>query len=299
MSEDRPYGPQGIWILMVMLAAIGFGSGPVFALDLTQSGVPPEIISFYRFFLLALLMLPFVSFRPNKIGATVMGMLAGAAMSLGWIGFVIILKKTTMVTAGVLYLSTPIFAVLFAIILLSQVPGVRASMAALMAVAAIAIVMRPERWAGLDFEFALLGLTAPFGFGFALCILVGWLKDLNPLNRLGAVSLGACLGALPLILLRQSPMELVPSINTIPAILGLGVGAAFAPAFVYVVAAPRLGAVRSALALTPELPTMIFFGWWLFSETPVEHEIAATVLVVLASLMLAISRSPKGRAPGA
>ena len=299
MSEDRPYGPQGIAFLMLILAAIGFGASPVFAKLLSSTGTPPEVTSFYRFVLTAVLMLPFISLRLPRIGATIMGILAGAALGLGWVGFVIVLEQTTLITAGALYLTYPLFAVVFAGLMLSRVPGVRASMAALLAIGAAVVALRPDQWQQLNFEVALLGLAAPFGFGFAIAVLAGWLHVLNPLERLGSVGLGACLGLLPLILLRHPPDILIPATSNLALVIGLGAGTGLIPSFLYVVFAPRLGAVRSAFACSPELPTMAFFGWWLFQEAPLEHELAAAGVAILGVLMIAVSRGPKGRAPAA
>lgn len=299
MSDERPYGPQGIGILLVMIAAIGCGTTPVFTKWLIATGAPYEVISFYRFVFTAILMLPFVSLRADMLAATGMALLAGAAVGLGWTGYAMLLSEATVVTAGVIYFVYPLFTLLFAIAMIGWTPSVRGSMAALLVVGAAAVALQPVLFQPLSLETVLVAFAAPLSFGFAVVISYGWLQVMNPLQRLGSVAFGACLGVLPLVLLRHSPEALIPATDQIALIIGLGAGAALIPSFIYVVAAPRIGAIKAAFAGSIELPVMAFFGWWVFQEVPSENEYAAGGLIILALLMMAISQLPKGRPPAA
>lgn len=299
MSDDRPYGPQGIGVLLVMIAAVGCGATPIFTKWLIATGAPYEVISFYRFVITALLMLPFLGLRPGTFSATLMALLAGAAVGLGWTGYAMLLSDATIVTAGVVYFAYPLFTLLFALALIGWTPSVRGSMAALLVVCAVVVVLQPVFLTTLSWEAILLGLAAPLSFGFAAVVTSGWLQVMSPLQRLGSVTLGACLGVLPVILLRHPPEVLIPATNQIALVIGLGAGAALIPSFIYVVAAPRIGAIKAAFAGSIELPVMAFFGWWVFQEIPSENEYAAGGLAVLAILMVAVSQLPKGRPPAA
>lgn len=299
MSDDRPYGPQGIGVLLIMIAAIGCGATPVFTKWLIATGAPFEVISFYRFVITAALMLPFLSLRPGMFSATLMALLAGAAVGLGWTGYAMLLSEATIVTSGVIYFAYPFFTLLFALAMIGWIPSVRGSMSALLVVGAVAVVLQPIIGTELHWQTVLVALAAPLSFGFAVVVSAGWLQTMSPLERLGSVTLGACLGILPLILLRHPADVLIPATNQIALIIGLGAGAALIPSFIYVVAAPRIGAFKAALAGSIELPAMAFFGWWVFLEVPTENEYAAGGLIILAILLMAMSQLPKGRPPAA
>jgi len=299
MSDERPYGPQGIGVLLIMIAAIGCGATPVFTKWLIATGAPYEVISFYRFVITAVLMLPFIGLRPETFSATLMALLAGAAVGLGWTGYAMLLSEATIVASGVIYFSYPFFTLMFALAMIGWVPSVRGSMAALLVVGAAGVVLQPIFGTELSWQTVLVALAAPLSFGFAAVVSAGWLQVMSPLQRLGSITLGACLGVLPLILLRHPAAALIPETNQIALIIGLGAGTALIPSFIYVVAAPRIGAVKAAFAGSIELPVMAFFGWWVFQEVPTENEYAAGALIILAILMMAVSQLPKGRPPAA
>ena len=299
MSDDRPYGPQGIGVLLIMIAAIDFGAAPVFTKWLISTGAPVEVISFYRFVIAAVLLLPFIGLHPGTFGALIMGLLAGAAMGLGWIGFATLLTEATILTVGIIYLGYPLFVLITALIMLGIVPGVRGSMAACLVIGAFAVALKQIFLVDLTWQVTLIGLAAPLSFGFAAVVSTGWLQVLNPLQRLSSVTLGACLGVLPLILMRYPADVLVPAADQWALVIGLGAGTALIPSFIYAVAAPRIGAIKTAISGSLELPTMAFFGWWVFQETPGDYEYAAAGLIILAIILISLSQLPRNRPPAA
>lgn len=294
MSE-RPYGPQAIWILAVLLASICFGLVPVFARWLGAAGVAPELIAFYRFPVIAILLLPAFRLRGGSLRATGMGMLAGAAMGLGWIGYVMTLERTSVATAGVLYLTYPLFTMVFALVLLRQRPGLMGILAAAMVAGAGWLVVAPGEAGALTLDIVALGLVAPASFGFGITVLTGWLGALNPLHRMGAVALGACVGLAPLV--AQHPVaEIVPGPDTLPIVAGIAICTALVPGLIYVIAAPRIGALKTAVAGSIELPTMFVLGWWVFAETLTDRQMAAGAMVVAAIIVISLSRTVRVRA---
>ena len=74
-------------------------------------------------------------------------------------------------------------------------------------------------------------------------------------------------------------------------------GTALLPQFLYVISAPRIGPFRTAVAGSVELPCMVLLGLWLFDENPTPSEMLACALLVCASLLVAVSRQPKGQPP--
>lgn len=298
--KDQPYGPQAGWILLIMCAAIAFGATPIFVKRLIEIGTPPELIAFYRYVVTALVLLPFLSLRLSRVRATSLGLVAGVAMGLGWIGYVTSLSKVPVAVAGIYYLSYPLFAILFALALTTHRPGVRGALAVVMIIAAGWVAMTPGLAAVLTPEMVLMGLGAPIAFGFAIAVAIGWLGPLNPLQRLGSVALGATLALAAFVLWQQpDPKIFLPTTAILMPVLGVGLLTALLPSMIYVIGAPRIGPVRAATAGLLELPAMAMFAWWLFQEEIAERQIAAVVLIMLSTLVIALSRAPKGRPPAA
>ncbi|MEM1161878.1 MAG: DMT family transporter [Pseudomonadota bacterium] len=297
--RDRSIGPQGLWILLVMVASVGFGLTPVFVRWLDLGGVDAPLIAFYRYAFTAVLLLPFLGLGPRSFRLTLLGIGVGVVMGFGWIGYIRLLEQTSVATAGVFYLSYPLFTLIFALILLRQVPGLNMLLAAILVLAAGYMIATPRMLNTLTPELVLTALAAPASFGLGITVLTGWLVGLNPLQRLACVPLGAALGLLPMVLMDRAPEALLPTPELWPTVLGLALVTALLPQFVYVVAAPRVGAGRAAIAGSIELPVMMVLGLLIFMEEPSEREIIAGALVVLAVVIAGFSRQPNGRPPNA
>lgn len=295
--SDAPYGPgQIFWVLIVLIAAVAFGTAPIFVRELTAVGVEPAAIAFLRYALTALVLLPFLSLRGGKLIATLMGMLAGMVMGFGWIGFVSAVNGTTIAIAGILYLSFPMFTMIFAWALLGEIPGSRGFLAGAMAFVGVAIAINAGVVTDLTMIGVIFALSAPLAFGFAITIQTGWLGRLNPLEQLACVPFGTCLGLAPIAWFNTDG-EIIPPTADWLTILAFAVGTSLLPSLVYVIGAGRIGRFRAALAGSVELPAMFIFGVVVFTETIGELEIAAGLLIVCAILVSAVSRQPKGRPP--
>lgn len=294
MSER--YGPQGFWIVMMVLAAVALGFAPVLVRWLLAAGVHPLVISFSRFALAAVLLLPFLGLRRGKFGATVMGMIAGAAMAYGWIGFAFTLERVNIATAGVLYMSYPLFSIVFAVLLAHEVAGRRGAMAALLSAVAIWLVLPLAKIEAIGWEVIAVALAAPVSFGFAVTILANWMRELSPMQRIAAICLGAVVGLLPAFGL-HSELAVLPPARTWGLLLALAAGTVLIPGLIYIIAAPRIGSVRTAVIGALELPAMLFFALYFFGEHADERELVAAVAVITAILVGSVTARPRGRPP--
>lgn len=279
---------------LVTLAAIGFGVVPYFAKSLTDAGMAAPAVAFSRFVIAAVLLLPFLALRRQDRVTTVWGVFAGAAMGLGWIGYVKSLAVVPVSTAGILYMTYPMFTLLVGWIGFGDRPGKRSSFAALLILAAAFIALSPALVGAAAIPSLLLALTAPLTFGIAINVLTRKLIALQPLSRLASVSLGSVLGLLPIVVTFEAA-QLLPSG---PAqwwqIGGIAVLSAMIPQLLYTVNAPKIGAARAAMVGSVELPTMILIGWLAFGES-----IGLMLLVAVALIIGAIVITPARRAIGA
>jgi drug/metabolite transporter (DMT)-like permease len=278
-ATGPPASGQTFWTLMVMLCAIGFGLVPMFARGLTEAGMAAPAIAFFRYALTAMVTLPFLALSPEKRGLTMIGTAAGFCMGIGWIAYVEAVKVAPVSTVGVVYMTYPLFTLLATWALLNQRPQGRAMIAGLLIVAGAGMALSPQALAEAPISALLLAFAAPLSFGVSITILTGWLYRLSPLERIATVPLGACIGLLPLMLSADAA-HVLPQPDDWPLIVGIAVTTALLPMLLYVIAAPRIGAARAAIAGSFELPTMFAVGWLAFGESVGPLQFFAGALVV-------------------
>jgi drug/metabolite transporter (DMT)-like permease len=285
---DHPHliGP-GLATLGVIAASIGFGLVPYFARTLTAEGMAPHAIAFFRYAFAAVVLLPFVWRARAQWKALAWGLVAGFGMGLGWVGYVRAVEIVPVSTAGILYMTYPVFTLLIAWLMFGDTPGRRAIAAALMIVAAAALATSPDAVTPDQVPALILSLAAPLGFGFGINVLVHKLTVIDPLARIATVSLGSVLGLLPL-------MAATPAAALFPAsapgwwlVAGIAFGSALIPQLLYTVAAPVIGTARTAIAGSFELPTMFLVGWFAFAEP-----VGVTQWIACAIVISAIALTP-------
>lgn len=256
----------GLATLGVIAASVGFGLVPYFARSLTAEGMAPHAIAFFRYAFAAIVLLPFVWRARAKWTALLWGLFAGVGMGIGWVGYVRAVEIVPVSTAGILYMTYPVFTLAIAWLVFGDVPGRRAILASLMIVAAAALATSPGAITAEQLPAVVLSLAAPLGFGFGINVLVHKLTVLNPVVRIACVSLGSVLGLLPL-LVATSAAALVPtSASGWWLVAGIAFGSALIPQLLYTVSAPVIGTARTAIAGSFELPTMFMVGWFAYAE---------------------------------
>ncbi|WP_420407058.1 DMT family transporter [Hoeflea sp.] len=268
--------------LGVIAASVGFGLVPYFARSLTAEGMAAHSIAFYRYAFAAITLVPFVWRARAHWKALLWGVAAGAAMGLGWIGYVKAVEIVPVSTAGILYMTYPVFTLLIAWLLFRDTPHRRSIVASLMILAAAAIGASPDAVQAEHVPALLLSLAAPFGFGFGITVLVHRLTVLDPLARLASASMGSVLGLAPLIAVTPAT-ALFP--GTVPGwwlVIGIAFGSALIPQLLFTVCAPQIGTARTAVAGSFELPTMFLVGWIAFAEPVGPAQWLACAIIVSA-----------------
>jgi drug/metabolite transporter (DMT)-like permease len=292
-SSALPLPSTGAATVLVVLAAIGFGTVPFFAKGLSDAGLPAHAIALSRYALTAMVLLPFLRFRHGLWRATLWGMAAGVGLGLGWIGYVRALEYAPVSTVGVVYMTYPIFTLAIAWAFFGESPGRRASIAAIMILAAAALAMSPAAISREQIPALVLSLAAPLAFGVAINLLTRKLIVLRPLSRMACVTLGSVLGLLPMF----AGSDVVGAAQTIFAewwlVAGLALATALIPQLIYTVNAPVIGSARTAMAGSIELPTMFAVGWLAFAEP-----IGAIQMIAGAIVVGAIALTPPRAARG-
>jgi drug/metabolite transporter (DMT)-like permease len=218
----------------------------------------------------------------------------GALLGLGWVGFVEALRLLPVAEVAVLFMTYPFFTMLFAAVLFREIPRGRSVAAAALVLVAAAVATAPGRLAAGP--AVLFALTAPAAYGLLLNILARKLGGAPPLATVAAVAGGAFLGVAPLL-------PGVPTGALVPAspgvwagVVAAGVLTALLPQLLYVRFAPRVGAVRTAIARSAELPSQVMCGVVAFGE-PLTWAAGAGIALVLAAISIGARPPPQPAEP--
>ena len=146
--SDAP-APQGSWtdiplvgILAVAVSTVFFGMVPYFARSLTEAGIAPPAIAFFRYLFPAIAFLPFLKLRGEQGRASLWGYFSGLIVGLGWVGYVKALSLMPVSAAGVLYMTYPLFTLLIGWLVFSDRPGLRSAAGGGMILLAAALAAR-------------------------------------------------------------------------------------------------------------------------------------------------------------
>lgn len=273
----------------VLVASICFGVVPYFSRGLTDAGIAPYAIAFFRYILAAVILSPILLRHLAQWPEIVWGLVTGAVMGIGWIGFVSALDQAPASTVSVLYMTYPVFTVLIAWAFFGEPPTRRALLASALIVVAAAIAGSPAAVPIELLPVLLTALVAPLGFGFAICVLVYRLSRIPPLARIAAISLGSILGLLPLMLTSDTAQVIPQTQSQWMLIAGIGLVTSLIPQLIYTVCSPIIGASRTAVIGSVELPTMFAIALFAFGEAVTGAQAVACILI-LSAIALTQSR---------
>jgi drug/metabolite transporter (DMT)-like permease len=291
-SANRETTPYALAVAGVLFASICFGFVPYFSRGLTDQGLAPYAVAFYRYILAAIFLLPALLKYRAHWKEIVWGMVAGAVMGLGWVGYVAALETVPASTVGVLYMTYPVFTIAIAWALFGDPPTRRSLVAAGLIIIAAMVAGSPASIPPSQIPTLLVSLAAPFGFGFGICVLVHRLSRIPPLARIASVSLGSVLGLAPLIVSSDVSEVLPKGGSDWLLIVGIGLVTALVPQLIYTVCSPIIGATRTAVVGSIELPTMFAVGVLAFGEVITAAQSIACVLV-LGAIAMTQSRSTR------
>jgi len=277
--------------LFVLVSSVAMGSVPVFARSLTEAGLSPVSVSFYRNLLGTILLASLLRFDLARRSATLWALGAGVGMGLGWAAYVRAVEVLPVSTAGVIYMSYPLFAIGLAWVVFKQRAAPRAIGAGCIVLAASIVAVGAEL-SGTDTDILLVAFAAPLSFGFAVAVLTERLAVLRPIERVAPIAAGSSIGLFPLVA-TQSWSETVPAdFRTWMLVVGIGLLTAIGPQWLYSSAAPHVGPARAAVAGSIELPTMFLIGFVVFDEALTVQQLIAGVMVLGAVLLVPSRQSP-------
>jgi len=277
--------------LLVVLTSILMGSVPVFARELTDAGLSAVSVSFYRNLLGTVVLVGLLRFSRPKRRATFWALAAGLFMGLGWTAYVRAVEVVPVSTAGVIYMSYPLFAIVLAWALFGQQATTRSLFSGVVVLAASFVALGAEL-DGDDSEILLVAFAAPVSFGFAVAVLTERLSSLRPIERVAPIAFGSTVGLLPLIATQTWDESIPGDLRTWGLAIGIALFTAIGPQWIYSSAAPNVGPARAAVAGSAELPMMFLVGYLWFDEALTPEQGIAGIMVLCAILLVPARQSP-------
>ncbi len=276
----------------VALASIVLGSTALFIRPLSDAGIAPASLAFFRYAITALLLLPALDRRVGMRSATAWGIAGGGVSGLGWIAYAHALQTVDLAVNGVAYMTYPVFTMLAGWLVFQRRPAARSLGGGMLVLTAAAIALGPTSLLAVSPALFI----APATFGFSIAILTERLGVLDPFARLSAVALGASLALSPVVL--SLPVEKVLPVewSTWGLLLVVAIGCGLVPMWIYGAAAPLIGSARSAVSGAAELPTMFAIGVFAFGESLEPGHVIAAGLI-LGSIVLTPSKGQTAITP--
>lgn len=208
-------------------------------------------------------------------------MLGGALIGLGWIGYVAALKTLTVAEVGVLFMTFPLFALLFGRALFGERVTARGLLAASLIVAA-GVVVAPHDGGTATAGAILLALTAPAAYGLLLNIVTHKTAGLGGLGTAGAVALGSVIALAPLLLGLPASAIVPAGADALLWLIAFGLLTALIPQLALATFAPRIGTVPTTMAAAVELPATLAVGWLALQEPLGANDLIAASLILVA-----------------
>ncbi len=290
---DRlPLTPR-IATLALAVSSVFFGLVPLLARELQAAGMVPAAIAFFRFAFTGAVVLPFLPLDRGRWRETTLMTAAGICLGLSWVGYLSAIETVPVAAAGVIYMSYPAFALIFAWLLLGQAPGKRAWLACGLVGGASVLVFSDGLDAAASWTL-LWSAPTPVFFGLLIVVISAMTPSLSSLEKLACGMVGSVLGLAPVALLTDPQAFFPATPETWLTVLVLGAVTALVPQLIYTVACRHVGPARAAIAGAVELPTMIAIGFFFFAEALGVREAMAVGLVIAAvALAPAVSAAPE------
>lgn len=278
---------------LIAFASLCFGMVPLFARALLADGLSAEAIALYRFCLALPLALAFLPWRRGTLRPVIALAGAGLAGGLGWTSYLNAIDTVPIASAGVFYMSYPLFVVILGRFLVGQDITPRAIGGAVLVLGGAFIVNAPGTVSAEQFLVLLSTLPAPIGFALIVVLIATAGRDLSVMERWSAVCVGHVAGLLPAALLSGSGTLFPATAEGWAWIGGIALVTATLPQILYTFAARSVSVSRASAAGAAELPTMMAIGLIAFGEPLGLNEAFGALLVVAAILVTpAVTATP-------
>ncbi|WP_350333293.1 EamA family transporter [Coralliovum pocilloporae] len=270
--------------VLVVLSSVGFGSTPLMVSLAHDAGVGAEAIAFWRSAIPALFMFGYLFGGTHAKRLVFSGIACGVIMGLGNVAYFKALTQVPVTSAAFIFYAYPVLALLFGWLFFRQTLTWIHGLSGLLILSGVALALGPITIPSHLVPVLTLALIAPLAQGFAINLITGVLAPLPISTRLGSLSLGNMLAALPFMLLSSSAV-LPDGTNGTLALAALGLVGVLVPAFLFVAGARMTGPAFAGILSGAEFVVVLAGGWLILKEPVLGHQVAGALLIIAASLV--------------
>ena len=276
---------------LVVTSGISAASIAFFARSLTDAGLSAAAVVLFRFAATVLITGRSIALSGPKRAASTWAFVAGFALGLGWVCYVMAIETLQVATVAAIYMTYPAFALVATWAIAGAAPATRGVLGAVLVLAGALIAVGPTG-AGVSSWTILLAFAAPLSFGFVVAVLSDRVHALQPIETIAATSLGAFLGLVPIV--ATQPLDAVIPADGRTWVLAISVGllTSLIPMVCFVVGAPVVGSARAGAAASLELPMVFVIAWTILGEPPTLAQVAGGTVILLAVMVSPARRSP-------
>lgn len=288
--------PPALGVLLVLLAATGFGILPLLSRTAYASGLSPEVATFYRYGIPLVFFLPFLPrlFRtPRTLAITVA---TGLFLGFGVLGYFRALRDMPVAIAALIFFTFPLFAVVLGFLLFRLKPDRRALAGAGLVLIACTLFLDPTDLAARP-QAVLHAFLAPIAYATVILVAAHVLAGTDRILVLAGIYAGTAVSStLPLVL--SAGGQLLPdSASGALAAIGMITIGGVLPQVALIFGAPAVGPARTAILAAFELVVALTCGWTVLGEPVLSFEVVSALLILAAIVLAALARPARVESP--
>ncbi len=287
----RRAGPPSpaLGIVLVLLAATGFGLLPLLLRAAYGTGISPEVATFYRYGVPPLFFVPLLPRLIRQPRLLAITFASGLFLGFGILGYFRALHDMPVAVAALIFFTFPLFAVVIGFVLFRLVPDRRALAGAALVLISCTLFLDPSDLATRPMA-VLHAFAAPMSYATVILVVSHVLADADRFLVMAGIYLGTAItSGLPLV--TGGDVQLLPTTAA-----GITVGIALVtvggilPQLALVYGAPVVGPARTSIIAAFELVVALSSGWILLREPVRLVEVVSALLIVTAIVLAATAR---------
>lgn len=246
--------------LLIIIAAIGFGLNPMLAQVLMGDGLSAELVTLYRYFLPALVLVPWLRLDKTEYTEGLVMFVFGMANGVAMLAYISALSNIPVTQAIFIYYSYPVMSLLVGWGLYCKRPTTNQVISAVLIIVAASLVFQPQQLATHQWLPTLSCFLAPLVFALTIHYWAKPRKPLAPMQRMRCGLLGHVLVLLPLAIMSQPSVWAPQSLEGYVWVIALAGLATTLPQFLFTLGAPKVGAEQTSIAGALELVVAVVCG---------------------------------------
>lgn len=276
--------------LAVLVAAVGFGSSPVFASRAFDAGISPIAASFIRVFVLLVVLSPWAGAARRWRRESLIVAAGGAISMLGFTGFFIALDRAPVAAATVVYYTYPVVVLGLSTVVWRRRLQRWEALACIGVLGGVTLAVGPIAMSGAMLIALAPAFLAPIGWAIYLLVLSGPAAAMPTLPKVFAGSVGGVAALLPVVIW-DTGIHLMPATSDAATSMAMLTGCTLAiPAVLVTWGSARSGERATAMIGSLEFVVAIALGWLLLGDQLTTTQLCG-VLLVLASAGSATRRA--------